>query len=231
MLRQGFGSDCLAEKAAETVAFTRLRNQRTIKSPVAEENKTRFIGYARVSKAAQDLNLQLDALRQQGCQRNDIFVDKVGGAKTERPGLDACLATLKRGDVLLVWRLDRLGRSMPHLVALVEELRQRDIGFRSVCDGVIDTTTASGELVFNIFSSLAQFERRLIQERTRAGLTAARARGRMGGRKPLDPAEPRVQMAQAMYCERRMAVQDICRTLKISRATLYRYLALGARND
>ncbi|MBI4021772.1 MAG: recombinase family protein [Candidatus Andersenbacteria bacterium] len=192
-----------------------------------EENKTRIIGYARVSTADQDLNLQLDALRQQGCQREDIFVDKVGGAKTERPGLDACLATLEQGDILLVWRLDRLGRSMPHLVALVEELRQRGIGFRSVCDGVIDTTTASGELVFNIFSALAQFERRLIQERTKAGLAAARARGRMGGRKPLDPAEPRVQMAQAMHRDRRMAVRDICRTLKISRATLYRYLGLS----
>jgi len=185
-----------------------------------------MIGYARVSKAAQDLNLQLDALRQQGCQRDDIFVDKIGGAKTERPGLDACLATLERGDVLLVWRLDRLGRSMPHLVALVEELRQRGIGFRSVCDGVIDTTTASGELVFNIFSALAQFERRLIQERTRAGLTAARARGRMGGRKPIDPQTPRVQMTKTMYKDKRMGVRDICTTLKISRSTMYRYLAM-----
>ena len=108
-----------------------------------------------------------------------LFVDKASGAKTDRPGLGKCLEFLQAGDVLLVWRLDRLGRSMGHLVGLVEELQQRGVGFRSLCDGAIDTTTASGELVFHIFSALAQFERRLIQERTRAGLAAARARGRL----------------------------------------------------
>ena len=131
------------------------------------------VGYARVSSQAQDLQLQIDALRKAGCAEEHIFIDKVSGARTERPGLNACLAALQPGDTLTVWRLDRLGRSMPHLVALVEGLLKRKIGFRSLCDGSIDTTTASGELMFNIFSSLAQFERRLIQERTKAGLAAA----------------------------------------------------------
>jgi len=122
--------------------------------------------------------------------RGRIFVDKVSGTRSRRPGLEACL-----GDVLLVWCLDRLGRSMIHLVDLVEQLRDRSVGFRSLCDGSVDTTTASGELVFHIFSALAQFERRLIQERTKAGLAAARARGRKGGRKPISPNDPRVQTA------------------------------------
>src|SRR5207249_1874844 len=141
-------------------------------------------------------------------------------------GLEACLAVLQPGDVLLVWRLDRLGRSMPHLVTLVEQLRAQGVGFRSICDGAIDTTTASGELIFHIFSALAQFERRLIQERTQAGLSAARARGRKGGRKPLDVELPRVQMAKVMYEDKRVRIKDIWQTLKISRSTFYRYLAM-----
>ena len=148
-------------------------------------------------------------------------------AKTDRPGLDTRLAALDAGDTLLVWRLDRLGRSMPHLVQLVEDLRAQGVGFRSLCDGAIDTTTASGELVFNIFSALAQFERRLIQERPRAGLTAARARGRKGGRKPIGAQEPRVQMAKTLYKDKSMAIPDICQTLGISRSTFYRYLTLS----
>ena len=130
-----------------------------------------------------------------------------------------------------MWRLDRLGRSMPHLVNLVTELRERGIGFRSICDGMIDTTTASGELVVNIFSALAQFERRLIQERTRAGLSAARARGRKGGRKPINPNEPRIQMAKTMHKDKRVSIADICKTLNISRATFYRYLALESKHS
>ena len=134
----------------------------------------------RVSTDDQDLTLQIDSLVGLGVNRDDIFTDKISGAKTERPGLDACLARLQHGDTLVVWRLDRLGRSMNHLVELIEELRNRGIGFRSVSDGFIDTTSASGELIFHIFSALAQFERRLIQERTNAGLASARARGRLG---------------------------------------------------
>ena len=166
------------------------------------QHSPRTIGYARVSTSDQELRLQLDALKVHGCQEDLIFVDKASGAKAERPGLTTCLETLQQGDILLVWRLDRLGRSMPHLVTLVEELQERGIGFRSICDGAIDTTTASGELIFNIFSALAQFERRLMQERTRAGLSAARARGRMGGRPRIDTKDPRVQMAKSLYNDR-----------------------------
>jgi len=187
---------------------------------------SRLIGYARVSTQEQEPQLQLDALEKAGCDKNKIFIDKVSGAKAERPGLNQCLAELKPGDTLLVWRLDRLGRSMPHLVSLIEELKAKNIGFKSICDGAIDTTTASGELIFNIFSSLAQFERRLIQERTRAGLEAARARGRKGGRKKVEATNPRVQMAKKMHKNHDMSIDDICKTLKISRASFYRYIAL-----
>jgi DNA invertase Pin-like site-specific DNA recombinase len=189
----------------------------------------KMIGYARVSTDDQDLNLQLDALKQGGCSEELIFIDRASGAVSDRPGLEACLKALEAGDTLLVWRLDRLGRSMSHLVKLVEDLLVRQIGFRSLCDGAIDTTTASGELIFNIFSALAQFERRLIQERTRAGLAAARARGRTGGRKPVQADEPRVQMAKMLHENQSMKIVDICHTLNISRATFYRYVALSRK--
>lgn len=139
----------------------------------------RLLGYARVSRDDQNLELQITALNAAGCLEELIFTDKISGAKSVRPGLEQCLEKIKSGDTLLVWRLDRLGRSISHLIKLIESLRQSGISFKSICDGAIDTTTASGELIFNIFSSLAQFERRLIQERTRAGLSAARARGRL----------------------------------------------------
>lgn len=187
---------------------------------------TRLIGYARVSREEQELQLQLDALEKEGCTKNKIFIDKISGAKTNRPGLDDCLSELKEGDTLIVWRIDRLGRSMQHLVSLIENLRTRGISFKSICDGAIDTTTASGELIFNIFSSLAQFERRLIQERTRAGLEAARARGRNGGRKKIENNNPKVLMAKKMHKNHGMSIADICKTLKISRASFYRYLSL-----
>ena len=184
------------------------------------------VGYARISTDDQDRSLQRDASKQAGCAENHLFVDRACGARTDRPGLEACLRVLEPGDTLLVWRLDRLGRSMPHLVRLVEELLGRRIGFCSLCDGAIDTTTASGELIFDLFSALAQFQRRLIQERTQAGLSAARARGRKGGRQAVTGREPRVQMAKRMHHDHGMTIADICRTLKISRATFYRYLAL-----
>ena len=186
----------------------------------------RLIGYARVSTGDQDLRLQLDALKTAGCRDVDIYTDKASGARASRPGLDACIATLGPGDTLVVWRLDRLGRSMPHLVGLVEELLGKGIGFRSLQDGAIDTTTASGELMFNIFSSLAQFERRLIQERTHAGLAAARARGRLGGRKPIRADDPRVVTAKRLHKDRSLSIDQLCKTLGISRPTFYRYLAL-----
>ena len=187
----------------------------------------RTIGYARVSTVDQDISLQLDALRQAGCADTQIFLDVASGTYTTRPGLAACLQTLAPGDTLIVWRLDRLGRSMLHLVTVIAELGQRQVGFRSLCDGALDTTTATGELVFHIFSALAQFERRLIQERTRAGLAAARARGKHGGRRPLRADTPQVRMAQTLSTDRRVTVPEICQSLRISRATFYRYVALA----
>ena len=184
----------------------------------------KLIGYARVSTGDQDLKLQLDALKTAGCRDVDIYTNKASGARASRPGLDVCVAALEPGDTLVVWRLDR---SMQHLVGLVEELLGKGIGFRSLQDGVIDTTTASGELMFNIFSSLAQFERRLIQERTQAGLAVARARGRLGDRRPISPDDPRVVTAKRLHKDRSLSIDQICKTLGISRPTFYRYLALS----
>lgn len=189
-------------------------------------SSSRLVGYARVSTNGQELQLQLDALKKAGVAKANVYTDKASGSKAARPGLDECVQQLKPGDTLLVWRLDRLGRSIRHLIDLVEELRKRGVGFKSICDGAIDTTTASGELIFNVFASLAQFERRLIQERTRAGLTAARARGRMGGRPPVPADDPRVQTAKKLHTDNSMSIADICSTLRISRPTLYRYVAL-----
>ena len=186
----------------------------------------RLVGYARVSTGDQDLSLQIDSLLGLGVSEDLIFTDKISGAKPARPGLEKCLAQLVPGDTLLVWRLDRLGRSMPHLVELIEELRNRGVGFRSVNDGVIDTTSASGELIFHIFSALAQFERRLIQERTRAGLAAARARGRTGGRPPIEIDVAKVLAAQKLQENSTLSIDEICETLRISRSTYYRYLQL-----
>lgn len=187
---------------------------------------SKLVGYARVSSQDQEVDLQVDALEKAGCAAHMIFIDKISGSKSERPGLKKCLDKLDSGDTLLVWRLDRLGRSMPHLVQFIEYLYQKGIGFRSLCDGAIDTTTASGELIFNIFSSLAQFERRLTQERTHAGLEAARARGKKGGRKNLSATDPRVLMAKKIHKNHGMTINAICKTLKISRATFYRYINL-----
>ena len=189
-----------------------------------KQKSGKLIGYARVSTEDQNLDLQIDALKKAGCQKKDIFVDRVSGAKSDRPGLNSCIESLNEGDTLLVWRLDRLGRSMPHLISVVESLKEQNIGFRSICDGAIDTTTASSELVFNIFSSLAQFERRLIQERTRAGLAAARSRGKMGGRRAIKSENPKVITAKKMHQDKSLSIDQICQSLKISRATFYRYL-------
>ena len=144
----------------------------------------------------------------------------------DRPGLAKCLAALESGDILIVWRLDRLGRSMRHLITIVEQLRSRGVGFRSLNEGAIDTTSASGELIFNIFSALAQFERRLIQERTKAGLAAARARGRCGGRPPIRVNEAKVLAVQKLAEDRTLSIDEISHSLRISRSTLDRKLAL-----
>jgi len=186
----------------------------------------RLLGYARVSTYDQDLSLQIDALEKHGIPKSQIFMDKLSGARCDRPGLAKCLDALQRGDILVVWRLDRLGRSMRHLITLVEDLRSRGVGFRSLNEGAIDTTSASGELIFNIFSALAQFERRLIQERTKAGLAAARARGRHGGRPRLDSEQAKVLAAKKLHGDTAISIDDICKTLNISRSTYYRYLAM-----
>ena len=186
--------------------------------------KLKKIGYARVSTLEQNLDLQIKSLKENGC--SEIFTDKVSGSKSDRPGLAKALLNLKKGDTLLVWRLDRLGRSMPHLISVIESLKEKGIGFKSIQDGAINTTTASGELIFNIFASLAQFERALIRERTSAGLQAARARGRFGGRRKVAPDNPKVRMAKKMSQDLTMNIHDLCATLKISKATYYRYLGL-----
>ena len=191
----------------------------------------RSFGYARVSTDDQNLTLQIDALTKHGIPKSQIFMDKLSGAKSDRPGLAKCLDSLQSDDVLVVWRLDRLGRSMRHLITLVEDLRSRGVGFRSLNEGAIDTTSASGELIFNIFSALAQFERRLIQERTKAGLAAARARGRRGGRPPLDADQAKVLATRKLHGDTSITITDICKTLNVSRSTYYRYLALAADNS
>lgn len=188
---------------------------------------SRLVGYARVSTNAQELQLQTDALLAAGVSKKLIYEDKVSGSKADRPGLDDCLKELREGDTLVVWRLDRLGRSVRHLIDLVEELGSRKVGFKSLQDGHIDTTSASGKLIFHIFTALAEFERGLIQERTRAGLQAARARGRLGGRKPLVVTDPRIQTAKTLHADKKMPVADICKTLQVSRPTFYRWLAMN----
>jgi DNA invertase Pin-like site-specific DNA recombinase len=177
-----------------------------------------LIGYARVSTHDQTLNLQQDALQKAGCIK--IFTDTASGAKTERKGLEEALNFVRRGDTLVVWCLDRLGRSLPHLISTMTDLEERGIGFKSLTEN-IDTTTSGGKLIFHIFGALAEFERNLIRERTLAGLAAARARGRKGGRpKVLTPEQRRI--AQALYDDPKNPITDICRTFKISRFTLYR---------
>ena len=182
-----------------------------------------LVGYTRVSTQDQTLNLQKDALEKIGCTR--IFTDTASGAKTERKGLEDALNYVREGDILVVWRLDRLGRSLKHLIETITELNRKGIGFKSIQEN-IDTTTSGGKLVFHIFGALAEFERDIIRERTQAGLTAARARGRKGGRpKALTPKT--VEQAKTLYNSRKDSIDEICRTLHISRATLYRYLKNG----
>ncbi|MFN8531938.1 MAG: recombinase family protein [Dehalococcoidia bacterium] len=180
------------------------------------------IGYARVSTDDQTLALQLDALKQAGCQK--IYRDVASGAKADRPGLAQALDHLRAGDTLVVWRLDRLGRTLTQLIELITLFDTQGIGFRSLTES-IDTTTSGGKLIFHIFGALAEFERNLIRERTRAGLAAARARGKKGGRRfKLDTPE-KVAVLKKLYDDHSNSVTDICNTLKISPATLYRYIA------
>src|SRR4051812_6391410 len=178
-----------------------------------------LIGYARVSTLDQTLALQQDALTAAGCEQ--LYTDTVSGSVTDRPGLTQTLSHLRAGDTLVVWRLDRLGRSLSHLIETVRQLQEQGVGFRSLQEQ-IDTTTSGGKLVFHIFGALAEFERDLIRERTHAGLAAARARGRLFGRpKVLTPQQ--VKQLQTLAKDERTTVGEICQTLRISRATYYRY--------
>ena len=183
-----------------------------------------LIGYARISTHDQNLDLQTDALKQAGCER--LFTDKgISGAKTARPGLNAAWDHLRAGDTLIVWKLDRLGRSLPHLVQCMANLEQRGIHFRSLTEG-IDTSTSTGRLVFGIFGAIAQFERDLIRERTQAGLAAARARGKKGGRKPAFIGKRR-QQAQRLIEAGQMSYQEIADLMSVSKATIYRLARTG----
>ena len=179
-----------------------------------------LVGYARVSTADQAAHLQTDALHDAGCER--VFEEVASGAKTDRPALRDAIDYVRDGDVLAVWRLDRFGRSLKDLIHNVGELRDKGVGFRSLTEG-IDTTTPTGTLVFHIFGALAEFERELIRERTHAGLRAARARGRKGGRKP-KMTRRKVEAASKLLADPETSIEDICETIGVSRATLYRYV-------
>ncbi len=186
-----------------------------------------LIGYARVSTTDQTLALQQDALEKAGCIK--IYTDTISGATIERKGLEEAISYLREGDTLVVWRLDRLGRSLKHLIDTITMLNNRKIGFKSLMEN-IDTTTSGGKLIFHIFGALAEFERDVIRERTQAGLAAARARGRLGGR-PKTPAlntAKKVAMAQSLYADKTNTIDKICKTLHVSRSTFYRYLKLPA---
>jgi DNA invertase Pin-like site-specific DNA recombinase len=181
------------------------------------------IGYARVSTGEQTLDLQLDALHKAGCGK--VYTETASGAKADRPVLEEVLGYLRKGDTLVVWRLDRLGRSLKHLIEVVAALAERGIGFRSLTEQ-IDTTTPGGKLVFHVFGALAEFERDLIRERTHAGL--ARARGRLGGRPKKLADAKQLELARTLYEGGKTDVATICSTLGISRATLYRALKAEA---
>src|ERR1700675_3819746 len=184
-----------------------------------------LIGYARVSTQDQTLNLQQDALEKIGCSK--IFTDTASGATTDRKGLDEALKYVREGDTLVVWRLDRLGRSLKHLIETVTALQSTGVAFQSITEN-INTSSATGQLVFHIFGALAEFERSLIRERTIAGVSAARARGRKGGRPRLDTSSSKVAAAKKLYRDKTHSISEICKLLDISRATLYRYINMGA---
>ena len=187
-----------------------------------------LIGYARVSKVdgSQFLDLQCDAFRTAGVDAQSIYQHFASGAREDRPGLEHCLRALRMDDVLVVWKLDRLGRNLAHLVKTVQDLSGRGVGLRVLTGqgAQIDTTTAAGRLVFGIFAALAEFEGELIRERTVAGLRAARARGRKGGRK-FALSKAQVRLAQVAIAHRDTSVSDLCRELGIKPVTLYRYVA------
>jgi DNA invertase Pin-like site-specific DNA recombinase len=182
------------------------------------------IGYCRVSTQDQNLELQLDELKKAGCEK--IFQDVASGSKDEREGLQKAMGFAREGDCIVVWKLDRLSRSLRHLIDTVNQLKERGVGLKVITQN-LDTTTPSGTLVFHIFGALAEFERLLIKERTNAGLASARARGRVGGR-PKSMDEKKVQIAKSLYADGKTSVTEICETLNVSRATFYRSIRVAA---
>jgi DNA invertase Pin-like site-specific DNA recombinase len=190
---------------------------------VAPMSKGMLVGYARVSTQDQSPNLQLDALAKAGCAR--VFSESASGAQRDRPELARALDTMRPGDILVVWKLDRLARSLKQLIETVEPLEGKGIGFRSLTES-IDTTTAGGKLTFHIFAALAEFERSMIRERTRAGLDAARARGRVGGR-PRSLTDRDLEMAKTLLANPDITVEEVASRLSVAPATLYRYLPGG----
>ena len=178
-----------------------------------------LVGYARVSTLDQNPEMQEDALRDAGCSK--IFLDKISGASKDRPGLESCFDYLRAGDCLLIWRLDRLARSLSHLLEIIDSLKMLDVHFRSLNEG-IDTSSANGRLIFQIFGALAEFERNLLIERTRAGLKSARARGRVGGR-PKALTQAQVEKGRALYSGTSLSIGEICEELGISRSSFYNY--------
>jgi DNA invertase Pin-like site-specific DNA recombinase len=184
-----------------------------------------LVGYARVSSLEQNFDLQLDALKVVGCER--VFVEQASGARRDRPQLAAALDYMRdgSGDVLVVWRLDRLARSLGQLIQTVESLEHRGVGFRSLSEA-IDTTSAGGRLVFHVFGAMAEFERGVIRERTRAGLASARARGRVGGRPPaLSPED--LTAAKALLRDPKISVEAVAKRLGVAPSTLYRHMPGG----
>jgi DNA invertase Pin-like site-specific DNA recombinase len=179
-----------------------------------------LVGYARISTTDQTLDLQHDALTNAGCTK--IYTDTASGAQTERKGLQEAISYVRAGDTLVVWKLDRLGRSLKDLITRIKELEIRKIGFKSITEN-IDTTTSGGKLIFHIFGALAEFERDIIRERTSAGLEAARTRGRTGGR-PKSLTSAKQALAQKLYADQETSVAEICNILGISRTTLWRYV-------
>ncbi len=179
------------------------------------------IGYIRVSKQEQNEALQKDTLKEAGCEK--YFSDKITGSKFERKGLEELLAFVRSGDTIVVWKLDRLGRSLKDLIETLNLLKDRGVDFISLTEN-IDTTTAGGKLIFHLMGALAEFERDLIGERTNAGLVAARARGRVGGRPRRWATNGKVALAQRLFADPHHSIPEICLTLGISRSTLYRYV-------
>lgn len=179
-----------------------------------------LVGYARVSTQDQKPELQIDALKAAGCE--EIFVEKASGAQRERPEMQAAIRHMRSGDTLVVWKLDRLARSVKQLIETVEALEAKGVGFRSLTEA-IDTTTPGGKLIFHVFGALAEFERSIIRERTRAGLDAAKARGRKGGRPP-KLKEKDLKAARAMLADKSITVEEVAKHLRVSPATLYRHL-------